>query len=106
MKVLRELSQERDRYYRPTIILTKAEDGVKGSGRSTEEYDMFTELCKCQALFTKFGGHRQAAGVSLKEENVQRFRETINSLCTLTEEDLQMKVYIDMQVPFPKGSIT
>ena len=60
----------RDRYYRPTIILTKAEDGVKGSGRSTEEYDMFTELCKCQALFTKFGGHRQAAGVSLKEENV------------------------------------
>ena len=54
----------RDRYYRPTIILTKAEDGVKGSGRSTEEYDMFTELCKCQALFTKFGGHRQAAGVS------------------------------------------
>ena len=79
----------RDRYYRPTIILTKAEDGVKGSGRSTEEYDMFTELCKCQALFTKFGGHRQAAGVSLKEENVQRFRETINSLCTLTEEDLQ-----------------
>ena len=87
----------RDRYYRPTIILTKAEDGVKGSGRSTEEYDMFTELCKCQALFTKFGGHRQAAGVSLKEENVQRFRETINSLCTLTEEDLQMKVYIDMQ---------
>ena len=91
----------RDRYYRPTIILTKAEDGVKGSGRSTEEYDMFTELCKCQALFTKFGGHRQAAGVSLKEENVQRFRETINSLCTLTEEDLQMKVYIDMQVPFP-----
>lgn len=90
----------RDRYYRPTIILTKAEDGVKGSGRSTEEYDMFTELCKCQALFTKFGGHRQAAGVSLKEENVQRFRETINSLCTLTEEDLQMKVYIDMQVLF------
>ena len=59
---------------------------MKGSGRSTEEYDMFTELCKCQALFTKFGGHRQAAGVSLKEENVQRFRETINSLCTLTEE--------------------
>lgn len=73
---------------------------MKGSGRSTEEYDMFTELCKCQALFTKFGGHRQAAGVSLKEENVQRFRETINSLCTLTEEDLQMKVYIDMQGSF------
>ena len=91
----------RERYGRPTIILTKAEEGVKGSGRSIEEYDMFTELCKCQALFTKFGGHRQAAGVSLKEENIQRFRDTINSLCTLTEEDLQTKVFIDMQVPFP-----
>ena len=91
----------RERYGRPTIILTKAEEGVKGSGRSIEEYDMFTELCKCQALFTKFGGHRQAAGVSLKEENIQRFRDTINSLCTLTEEDRQTKVFIDMQVPFP-----
>lgn len=91
----------RERYGRPTIILTKAEEGVKGSGRSIEEYDMFTELCKCQALFTKFGGHRQAAGVSLKEENIRRFRDTINSLCTLTEEDLQTKVFIDMQVPFP-----
>ena len=91
----------RERYYRPVFVLTKAEDGVKGSGRSIEAYDMFAQMCRCRALFTKFGGHKLAAGLSLEEGNVQRFRETINTLCDLTEEDLQEKVSIDMQLPFP-----
>ena len=91
----------RERYYRPVFVLTKAEDGVKGSGRSIEAYDMFAQMCRCRALFTKFGGHKLAAGLSLEEGNVQRFRETINALCDLTEEDLQEKVSIDMQLPFP-----
>lgn len=91
----------RERYYRPVFVLTKAEDGVKGSGRSIEGYDMFAQMCRCRALFTKFGGHKLAAGLSLEEENVQRFRETINALCDLTETDLQEKVSIDMQLPFP-----
>ena len=91
----------RERYYRPVFVLTKAEDGVKGSGRSIESYDMFAQMCRCRALFTKFGGHKLAAGLSLGEENVQRFRETINALCDLTEEDLREKVSIDMQLPFP-----
>lgn len=91
----------RERYYRPVFVLTKAEDGVKGSGRSIEAYDMFAQMCRCRALFTKFGGHKLAAGLSLEEDNVQRFRETINALCDLTEEDLQEKVSIDMQLPFP-----
>lgn len=91
----------RERYYRPVFVLTKAEDGVKGSGRSIESYDMFAQMCRCRALFTKFGGHKLAAGLSLEEGNVQRFRETINALCDLTEEDLQEKVSIDMQLPFP-----
>ena len=91
----------RERYYRPVFLLTKAEDGVKGSGRSIESYDMFAQMCRCRALFTKFGGHKLAAGLSLEEENVQRFRETINALCDLTEEDLREKVSIDMQLPFP-----
>ncbi|HIX48891.1 MAG TPA: single-stranded-DNA-specific exonuclease RecJ [Candidatus Mediterraneibacter caccavium] len=91
----------RERYYRPVFVLTKAEDGVKGSGRSIEAYDMFAQMCRCRALFTKFGGHKLAAGLSLEERNVQRFRETINALCDLTEEDLQEKVSIDMQLPFP-----
>lgn len=91
----------RERYYRPVFVLTKAEEGVKGSGRSIEAYDMFAQMCRCRALFTKFGGHKLAAGLSLEERNVQRFRETINALCDLTEEDLQEKVSIDMQLPFP-----
>ena len=91
----------REKYYRPTFVLTRAEEGVKGSGRSIETYDMFAQMCRCRALFTKFGGHRLAAGLSLKEENVERFCETINELCGLSDEDLQEKVSIDMRLPFP-----
>lgn len=91
----------RERYYRPVFVLTKAEEGVKGSGRSIEAYDMFAQMCRCRALFTKFGGHKLAAGLSLEEENVERFRETINELCELSDEDLMEKVSIDMQLPFP-----
>ena len=91
----------KERYYRPAFVLTRAEEGVKGSGRSIESYDMFAELCRCRALFTKFGGHKMAAGLSLAEENVERFRETINELADLSEDDLQMKVSIDMRLPFP-----
>ena len=91
----------RERYYRPVFILTGAEEGVKGSGRSIEGYDMFAEMCRCRTLFTKFGGHKMAAGLSLEEGNVERFRETINELADLSDEDLQMKVSIDMRLPFP-----
>lgn len=91
----------RERYYRPVFVLTKSEDGVKGSGRSIEAYNMFEEMCKCRALFRKFGGHKLAAGLSLEEENVPRFREIINELADLTEEDLTEKVSIDMQLPLP-----
>ena len=91
----------KEHYYRPAFVLTKAEEGVKGSGRSIESYDMFAQMCRCRALFTKFGGHKLAAGLSLEEGNVERFRRTINELADLTEEDLQMKVSIDMLLPFP-----
>lgn len=91
----------REKYYRPTFVLTKAEDGVKGSGRSIETYDMFAQMCRCRDLFTKFGGHKLAAGLSLTEKNVPLFRKTINELAELSEEDLQMKVSIDMRLPFP-----
>ena len=91
----------KERYYRPTFVLTKGETGVKGSGRSIEAYDMFAEMSRCRELFTKFGGHELAAGLSLEEENVEVFRKRINELADLTEEDLQMKVSIDMRLPFP-----
>ena len=91
----------KERYYRPTFVLTKGETGVKGSGRSIEAYDMFAEMSHCRELFTKFGGHKLAAGLSLEEKNVEVFRKRINELADLTEDDLQMKVSIDMRLPFP-----
>lgn len=89
----------REKYYRPVFVLTRSEDGVKGSGRSIERYHMFEEMSGCKELFTKFGGHKMAAGLSLPEENVERFRKRINELASLTEDDLQLKVSIDMMLP-------
>ena len=80
----------KERYYRPTFVLTKGETGVKGSGRSIEAYDMFAEMSRCRELFTKFGGHKLAAGLSLEEENVEVFRKRINELADLTEEKGQL----------------
>ena len=89
----------REKYNRPVFVLTKAEEGVKGSGRSIEAYNMFQELCKVSGLFTKFGGHPMAAGLSLPEENVERFRKEINEAAELTEDDLLPKIMIDVPMP-------
>lgn len=89
----------RERYHKPSIVLTRTLDGVKGSGRSIEAYSMYDELVKAADLLTKFGGHPMAAGLSLKEENVPRLRSRLNELCTLKEEDLAEKVVIDVAMP-------
>lgn len=89
----------REKYYKPTFILTESEDGVKGSGRSVEEYSMYEELCKCQELLTKFGGHPMAAGLSLPEKNVESFRRKINELCPQNCRSLVSKVRIDVPMP-------
>lgn len=94
----------RERYTRPVFVLTKGEEGVKGSGRSIESYHMFQELVKCKELLTKFGGHPMAAGLSMPEEHVELFRKKINEICTLTEEDMVEKVVID--VPMPMSYVT
>lgn len=89
----------KEHYHRPAFVLTKTEEGVKGSGRSIEAYSMYEELCKCREVLTKFGGHPMAAGISLKEENIQILHKKLNENCTLTEEDLAEKVVIDMMMP-------
>ncbi len=89
----------KERYYKPTIVLTKAHDGVKGSARSIESYNMFEELTKCKDMLTKFGGHPMAAGLSFPEEKVEELRKRLNEYCSLTEEDLQEKVSIDLVLP-------
>ena len=90
----------KERYYRPTFVLTKTENGAKGSGRSIEAYDMFAEMNRCAELFTRFGGHKLAAGLSLPEEKIGLFRKKINELAQLTEEDMQERVSIDLCLPF------
>lgn len=89
----------KERFYRPTIVLTDAEEGVKGSGRSIPGYHMFEELSKVGELFTKFGGHPMAAGMSLPKENLQKLRKQLNENCTLTEADMIEKISIDIAMP-------
>ena len=90
----------RERYYKPAFVLTNASEGLKGSGRSIEAYSMYEELSRCKDLLMRFGGHRQAAGLSMKRENLESFRKMINDYCTLTPKDLTEKVVIDMEMPF------
>lgn len=89
----------RERYHKPSFVLTRGEAGVKGSGRSIESYSMYEKLCECKEYLTKFGGHPMAAGLSLEEENVERFRRKLNEQSGLTEEDLVEKVTIDVPMP-------
>lgn len=94
----------RERYTKPVFVLTKGEEGVKGSGRSIEAYHMFQEMVKCKELFTKFGGHPMAAGLSMKEEDIEELRRRLNENCTLTQEDMREKIVID--VPMPMSYVT
>lgn len=94
----------RERYYRPTFVITEGEDSLKGSGRSIETYHMYEELCKVSELLDKFGGHKMAAGVSFSKDKLEEFRMMLNDNCTLTEDDLEEKVVID--VPMPVGYVT
>ena len=90
----------KEKYYRPTIVLTKgSEGGAKGSGRSIEAYDMFDELSGCKELFTKFGGHKMAAGLSLPEENIDELRKKLNDNCKLSDEAFVQVLHIDMVMP-------
>ncbi len=89
----------REKYYKPSFVLTKAEKGAKGSGRSIEAYSMYDELVKCSDLLEQFGGHPMAAGLSLAEENIDAFRKRLNEVCKLTEEELVPKVVIDVPMP-------
>lgn len=94
----------RERYHKPTFVLTMSEDGVKGSGRSIEAYHMYEKMSECKELYTKYGGHKMAAGVSMPEAHVELFRSFLNEHCDLTEEDLEEKIHID--VPMPMAYVT
>ena len=89
----------REAYNKPVLVITDAEDGAKGSGRSIPAYNMFEELTAVKDIFTKFGGHPMAAGVSLPKEKIDELRERLNSNCTLTDDDMQEIIRIDCDMP-------
>lgn len=85
----------REKYHRPVFVLTKAAEGVKGSGRSIEAYSMYEELCKCQELLDKFGGHPMAAGLSMQEEHIEEFRQMLNRNSVLEDGDIEPVIRFD-----------
>ncbi|MBR5635748.1 MAG: single-stranded-DNA-specific exonuclease RecJ, partial [Pseudobutyrivibrio sp.] len=89
----------REMYSKPVLVITDAEDGAKGSGRSIPAYNMFEELTGVKDVFTKFGGHPMAAGVSLPTEKIDELRTRLNERCTLTEDDMQEVIKIDCDMP-------
>lgn len=94
----------RERYNHPVFILTRGEEGVKGSGRSIEGYHMYDAMTGVKQYFTKFGGHAMAAGLSMKEEDIEKLRRDINAACTLEEEDFAVRVHIDVPMPLDYGT--
>lgn len=109
----------RERYNHPVFILTRGEEGVKGSGRSIEGYHMYEAMTEVKQYFAKFGGHAMAAGLSMaapsmatpsmaassaEEELAEAFRREINARCRLTEEDFTVRVHIDVPMPLDYGS--
>ncbi len=88
----------RERYERPVLIVTRAEEGLKGSARSVPAYHMYDALSEVADIFTRFGGHAQAAGFSLPEEKLPDLRRRLNENCTLTEEDFRSRIRIDLEL--------
>lgn len=89
----------REHYNHPVFLLTRGEEGVKGSGRSIEGYHMYEAMTEVKKYFTKFGGHAMAAGLSMREEDIDAFRRELNNRCRLKEEDFIPRVHIDVPMP-------
>lgn len=89
----------REHYNHPVFILTRSEDGIKGSGRSIEGYHMYDAMTAVKHYFTKFGGHAMAAGLSMREEDIGELRRELNENCGLKEEDFAVRVHIDVPMP-------
>jgi single-stranded-DNA-specific exonuclease len=87
-------------YYRPTIVLTKSNGFITGSARSVKDFDIYDAVDHCSDLLEHFGGHKYAAGLSLKQENLLPFIERFESYVTSTiqEEMRTPEVEVDMQL--------
>lgn len=91
-----------EKYYRPTIILTESDGKITGSARSVREYDVYSAIEKCSDLLEQFGGHKFAAGLSLRKENIEAFKSRFESVVssTITEDQLIPKIEVDAEVEF------
>lgn len=90
----------REKYCKPAFVLTKGDgDFLKGSGRSIEAYSMYNKMVEVKDLMLGFGGHPLAAGLSLKEENLEKFRQELNARSGLTDADFVPKIMIDVILP-------
>ncbi len=89
-----------EKYFRPTIVLTRSNGHVAGSARSVPGFDLYEALCDCSELLLQFGGHKYAAGLTMEPKNVeafsQRFEEVVNA--TITDEMLIQQINIDAEV--------
>jgi len=89
-----------EKYYRPTIVLTRSNGHVAGSARSVLGFDLYEALCDCSDLLIQFGGHKYAAGLTMVPENVeafsQRFEQVVNS--TITDDMLIQQINIDAEL--------
>lgn len=91
----------RERTGKPTFVLTDGANEIKGSGRSIDDFDMHELMTKASDLFVKYGGHKMAGGISLKEGVApEELRERFNTTCGLTDDDLISKIHFDMELPF------
>lgn len=88
----------KDTANRPTLLLTRGDSAMKGSGRSIEGYNLFEALYRHRDLFLRFGGHAMAAGLTMTEENIAELRTRLNDECTLTEDDFHATLSVDRQL--------
>lgn len=95
-----------DRYYRPTIVLTRSNGLVSGSARSVKDFDIYNAIETCSDLLEQFGGHMYAAGLTMKEENVQVFRDRFEDIVAATIEDRMLTREIEIDAELTLKDIT
>lgn len=91
-----------EKYYRPTIVLTESDGKITGSARSVREYDVYSAIEKCSELLEQFGGHKFAAGLTLKKENIEAFKQKFENVVTasITKDQQIQKIEIDTEIDF------
>jgi single-stranded-DNA-specific exonuclease len=95
-----------EKYYRPTVVLTEADGIASGSARSVKDFDVYNAIESCSDLLEQFGGHMYAAGLTMKEENVQAFIERFEEVVATTIEDRMLIREVEMDAELNLMDIT